>query len=271
MFVEVVRLHLDQLANNSTGWLAGLRDPLVGRALTLLHARPAYAWSLEELAAQVAASRSTIADRFSNLVGYPPIQYLTQWRMQIAAKRLADPGVKIAAIAHEIGYESEAAFSEHSKKLSVALRASGDQDFPSNDIQNVRSGSVISGSRPPERHVRSTAKQASGGLPDCKGAPAIHLFDFLAGPNSHRKRSTSLWSRLATCTNLESYGNPKRASVLVKVTNSVERCTDVTLGCCVGVSDNRRSYSQTTHADLPKALSIFNLDRCFMIVDRDMF
>ena len=73
MFVEVIRLHMDQLANNSTGWLAGLRDPLVGRALTLLHARPAHAWTLEELAAQAAASRSTLADRFSNLVGCPPI------------------------------------------------------------------------------------------------------------------------------------------------------------------------------------------------------
>ena len=117
MFVEVVRLHMDQLANNSTGWLAGLRDPLVGRALTLLHARPAHAWSLEELAAQVASSRSTLADRFSNLVGYPPIQYLTQWRMQIAARRLTDPGVNIATIAHEIGYESEAAFSRAFKKF----------------------------------------------------------------------------------------------------------------------------------------------------------
>ena len=117
MFVEVIRLHMDQLANNSTGWLAGLRDPLVGRALTLLHAHPAHAWTLEELAAQAAASRSTLAERFSNLVGYPPIQYLTQWLMQIAAKRLADPGVKIAAIAHEIGYESEAAFSRAFKKF----------------------------------------------------------------------------------------------------------------------------------------------------------
>jgi AraC-like DNA-binding protein len=117
MFVEVIRLHMDQLANNSTGWLAGLRDPLVGRALTLLHARPAHAWTLEELAAQAAASRSVLADRFSQLVGCPPIQYLTQWRMQIAAKRLADPGVKVAAVAHEIGYESEAAFSRAFKKI----------------------------------------------------------------------------------------------------------------------------------------------------------
>src|SRR5215468_12395226 len=117
MFVEVIRLHMDRLANNSTGWLAGLRDPLVGRALTLLHARPAHAWTLDELAAQAAASRSTLSDRFSNLVAFPPIQYLTQWPMQLAAKRLADPGVKIAAIAHEIGYESEATFSRAFKKF----------------------------------------------------------------------------------------------------------------------------------------------------------
>ena len=117
MFVEVIRLHMDQLANNSTGWLAGLRDPLVGRALTLLHARPAYAWTLEELASQAAASRSALADRFSQLVGCPPIQYLTQWRMQIAAKRLADPSAKVAAVAHEVGYDLEAAFSRAFKKV----------------------------------------------------------------------------------------------------------------------------------------------------------
>src|SRR5215469_9766659 len=117
MFVEVVRLHMDQLANNNTGWLAGLRDPLVGRALTLLHARPAHAWTVEELASQAAASRSALADRFTQMVGCPPVQYLTQWRMQIAAKRLADPNVKVAAVAHDVGYESEAAFSRAFKKF----------------------------------------------------------------------------------------------------------------------------------------------------------
>src|SRR5215467_7826061 len=117
MFVEVIRMHMDQLANNNTGWLAGLRDPLVGRALTLLHARPAHAWTVEQLASDAAASRSALAERFTQIVGCPPIQYLTQWRMQIAAKRLADPGVKIATIAHEVGYESEAAFSRAFKKF----------------------------------------------------------------------------------------------------------------------------------------------------------
>jgi AraC-like DNA-binding protein len=84
-FVEVIRLHMGQLANNNTGWLAGLRDSLVGRALTLLHGRPTHAWTLEELASEAGASRSVLADRFTNLVGHPPIQYLTQWRMQMAA------------------------------------------------------------------------------------------------------------------------------------------------------------------------------------------
>jgi len=117
MFVQVIRLHMDQPAHDNTGWLAGLRDPLVGRALTLLHARPSHAWTLEELASEAGASRSALADRFAHLVGCPPIQYLTQWRMQMAAKRLTDPGVKVSAVAYEVGYESEAAFSRAFKKL----------------------------------------------------------------------------------------------------------------------------------------------------------
>ena len=117
LFVEVIRLHMDSLADHNTGWLAGLRDPLVGRVLSLLHARPSHAWTLDELAAEAAASRSTLADRFAQLVGCPPIQYLAQWRMQIAARRLTHPGAKIAAIAHEVGYESEAAFSRAFKKF----------------------------------------------------------------------------------------------------------------------------------------------------------
>ena len=117
MFVEIIRLYMDQLEGSNTGWLAGLRDPLVGRALTLLHTRPSHAWTLEQLASEAAASRSVLADRFNDLVGYPPIQYLTRWRMQIAARRLMDPGARVAAVAHEVGYESEAAFSRAFKKF----------------------------------------------------------------------------------------------------------------------------------------------------------
>jgi len=118
MFVEAIRSYMDQLGEENTGWLAGLRDPLVGRALALLHARPAHAWSLEELATQSGGSRSALADRFTDLMGYPPIQYLTRWRMQLAAKRLTERGAKVAAVGQEVGYDSEAAFSRAFKKFS---------------------------------------------------------------------------------------------------------------------------------------------------------
>jgi AraC-like DNA-binding protein len=118
MFVEVIRMHMDQIASSNTGWLAGLRDPLVGRALTLLHARPAHAWTLEKLAAEAGTSRSALAERFAHLTGYPPIQYLTQWRMQLAAKRLTETSAKVAVVAEAIGYDSEAAFSRAFKKFT---------------------------------------------------------------------------------------------------------------------------------------------------------
>jgi AraC-like DNA-binding protein len=124
MFVEVIRMHMDKLGNNSTGWLAGLRDPLVGRALTLLHARPMHAWTLEELASEAAASRSALADRFTQIVGCPPIQYLTQWRMQIAAKRLAEPGVKIAAVAEQAIYAPSVSWAGANARPEVCSKHS---------------------------------------------------------------------------------------------------------------------------------------------------
>jgi AraC-like DNA-binding protein len=117
MFVEVVRQHLARLPAEQTGWLAGLRDPLVGRALALLHDRPIRAWTLPRLAKEVGSSRSTLADRFTQFVGRPPIRYLAHWRMQLAARLLADGTAKVAAIASEVGYDSEAAFSRAFKKI----------------------------------------------------------------------------------------------------------------------------------------------------------
>jgi AraC-like DNA-binding protein len=117
MFVEAVRRHLDSLPDDQIGWLAGLRDRFVGRALTLLHARPAHTWTLEELAREVGLSRSSLADRFLHLVGQPPMQYLTHWRMQMAARMLANGAAPVAAVAEDVGYESEAAFSRAFKRL----------------------------------------------------------------------------------------------------------------------------------------------------------
>jgi AraC-like DNA-binding protein len=117
MFVEAVRMHLDSLPGEQTGWLAGLRDRHVGRALTLLHGRPAHPWTIEELAREVGLSRSALADRFMHFVGQPPMHYLAQWRMQVAAGMLSSGGPSIAAIARDVGYGSEAAFSRAFKKL----------------------------------------------------------------------------------------------------------------------------------------------------------
>src|SRR5262249_51277791 len=111
MFVEAVRRHLSSLPVEQTGWLAGLRDRYVGRALTLLHSGPGRPWTLEELARAVGLSRSSLADRFMQFVGQPPMHYLTHWRMQIAAGLLSSGTASIAAIAEDVGYESEAAFS----------------------------------------------------------------------------------------------------------------------------------------------------------------
>jgi len=118
MFIEAVRRHLAELPPEQTGWLAGLRDPVVGRALTLLHARPGHPWSIAELARETASSRSSLARQFALFVGQPPMQYLTQWRMQVATNRLASSGATVAAIGAEVGYESEAAFSRAFKKAT---------------------------------------------------------------------------------------------------------------------------------------------------------
>lgn len=117
MFIEVVRRYLDTLPAERVGWLAGLRDPFVGRALSLLHAEPARNWTIEELARNVGLSRSVLAERFTDIVGLPPMQYLAQWRMQIAAGLLTNGNANMASIAARIGYESEASFSRAFKKI----------------------------------------------------------------------------------------------------------------------------------------------------------
>ncbi|KUM24251.1 hypothetical protein AU467_07555 [Mesorhizobium loti] len=117
MFVEVVRRHLDGLADDQTGWLAGLRDRHVGDTLALMHSRPAHGWTLEELSRRIGLSRSALTERFTHYVGMPPMQYLALWRMQLAARFLFDDSANIATVAEKVGYESEASFSRAFKKL----------------------------------------------------------------------------------------------------------------------------------------------------------
>lgn len=117
MFVDVVRRYLERLPPGHTGWLAGLRDRFVGRALGLLHERPSHRWTIDELGDAVGLSRSALHERFAQLVGQPPIQYLAQWRMQVASRLLLQSTMNVASIALDIGYDSEAAFSRAFKRL----------------------------------------------------------------------------------------------------------------------------------------------------------
>lgn len=116
MFVEVVRRHLRALPAKQAGWLAGLGDPVVGRTLSLLHGAPARDWTMQDIAREIGVSRSVLFQRFSTVVGTPPMQYLANWRMQIAAGLLNDGKTSLASIAAEVGYSSEEAFSRAFKK-----------------------------------------------------------------------------------------------------------------------------------------------------------
>lgn len=111
LFVEALRKYLATLPDSQTGWLAGLRDPRIGRALALIHREPARHWSAGELARSANLSRSAFADRFTRMVGMPPMRYLGKWRLQLAAIRLRESPHSIGRIAGDVGYESEAAFT----------------------------------------------------------------------------------------------------------------------------------------------------------------
>jgi AraC-like DNA-binding protein len=111
LFIEVLRLHMSAAEPGRTGWLAGLHDRTVGVALNELHARPAHAWTLEELARAAGKSRSVLAERFLQLVGTTPMQYLTQWRMLLAANLLCGTNAPLARIAEDVGYQTDTAFS----------------------------------------------------------------------------------------------------------------------------------------------------------------
>ena len=111
LFIEVLRIHMNEQADGRTGWLAGVNDRTVGAALRALHAEPARAWTLEELARAASSSRSVLAKRFQQLVGLAPMQYLAQWRMLLATNLLVRSNAPLARIAEEVGYQTDTAFS----------------------------------------------------------------------------------------------------------------------------------------------------------------
>jgi AraC-like DNA-binding protein len=117
MFIDAVRRYAEALPDESRGWLAGLRDRFIGRALALMHDAPAVAWTVEELGRRVGLSRSALHERFAEITGQPPMQYLANWRIQLGAALLRNTSTTVAAAAQEVGYESEATFTRAFKRL----------------------------------------------------------------------------------------------------------------------------------------------------------
>jgi AraC-like DNA-binding protein len=117
MLLEALRAHIESLSPETRNWVAGLRDPEVGAALRLIHGRFAEPWTLEQLARASNMSRSTLADRFTGYVGIPPMTYLAQWRLQVAARLLQNRSISVAQAASTVGYQSESAFNRAFKRL----------------------------------------------------------------------------------------------------------------------------------------------------------
>ena len=116
LFVEALRRYVEGLPDEQTGWLAGLKDPFVARALALLHGRVAQQWTVDDLGRDVGLSRSALADRFTRLIGEPPMRYLARWRLQLAAHHLRSTDMPLARIAQQVGYDSGAAFNRAFKR-----------------------------------------------------------------------------------------------------------------------------------------------------------
>lgn len=117
MFVEILRKHMQSLATDEVGWFAALNDPVTGAALKCLHGAPMAAWDVDGLARRIGVSRSVLANRFKHFLGQPPMQYLTHWRLQLAAQAMKSSKRPLKQFADQAGYESEAAFSRAFKRF----------------------------------------------------------------------------------------------------------------------------------------------------------
>jgi transcriptional regulator GlxA family with amidase domain len=116
VFIETLRRYIAQLPQEQTGWLAGVRDPEIGKTLGLLHRTPAHPWTVATLATEVGISRSVLAERFRQYLSETPIAYLTRWRLQLGAQMLKSTSQGVGQIAAEVGYESEPSFNRAFKR-----------------------------------------------------------------------------------------------------------------------------------------------------------
>ncbi|MGE5640882.1 MAG: AraC family transcriptional regulator [Clostridia bacterium] len=117
MFIDAVRRYVESLPPDSRGWLAGLRDRFVGRALSLMHEEPGAPWTVDELGRRVGLSRSALHERFAEMIGQPPMQYLASWRIQAGAALLREGSATVASVAQDVGYDSGAAFARAFKRM----------------------------------------------------------------------------------------------------------------------------------------------------------
>lgn len=127
MCVEILREYMRRLPSSHGGWLSGLKDPHVGKALRLMHEDPVRDWTVDELAREVALSRSVLAQRFTSMVEVPT-RYLAGWRMQVAKQMMRDGEANIQDVAARVGYESEAAFSRAFKRATGSPPAAWRRD-----------------------------------------------------------------------------------------------------------------------------------------------
>ena len=116
LFLETLRRYIALVPPAHTGWLAGVRDSEVGKALALLHRQPAHPWTIASLATEVGISRSVLAERFRCYLSETPIAYLTRWRLQLGAQLLKSTSSSVVKIAAEVGYESEPSFNRAFKR-----------------------------------------------------------------------------------------------------------------------------------------------------------
>jgi AraC-like DNA-binding protein len=116
LFVETLRRYINTLPSDQVGWLAGVRDPVVGQVLALVHKEPAYSWTVTNLARRVGLSRTRLADRFQHFLGESPMAYLTKWRLRLGAEILQSTADSVAEVAAAVGYSSEAAFNRAFKR-----------------------------------------------------------------------------------------------------------------------------------------------------------
>ena len=117
LFIQTLCRYMDELPSEQTGWLAAARDAVVGKALACMHRDPAHAWTLAELARETCASRTVLVERFTGLLGQPPLAYLAHWRLQLAARLLETTDQSALQVALDVGYESEASFNRAFKRL----------------------------------------------------------------------------------------------------------------------------------------------------------